>query len=255
MIVIPAIDIKDGRCVRLRQGNMDDATVFADNPADAAARWLAQGAKRLHLVDLNGAFAGEPRNLEAVEAVMAVARGKMRVQLGGGVRDMETVERLLGLGLEAIVIGTAAVKNPKFVEQACAQCPGRVIVGVDALNGMVATDGWGQASEMTAEEVARRFEGMGVSEILYTDIARDGMMQGPNVEATARLARSIDIPVIASGGVAKLDDVARLARLDADGVKAVIVGRALYEGAFDYAQAQKTADSAAANGGASGRKG
>lgn len=241
MIIIPAIDLKDGKCVRLRQGRMEDDTVFDDDPVAVAKRWLEQGARRIHLVDLDGAFAGVPKNRDIVNAICE-ASGDVPVQIGGGIRSIETAQAYLDAGIEYLIIGTLAVKQPEFVDQLCREFPGHVIVGLDANDGFVATDGWAEASSVTAVSLAQRFENVGVSAIVYTDISRDGMMQGVNTEATAALADAVNIPIIASGGVASIADIESLGRERARGIQGAIVGRALYDGAIDLAAAQQLAD-------------
>src|SRR5512137_2462075 len=235
MIVIPAIDLKEGKCVRLEQGLMDRDTVFNDNPAAQARAWQDQGAELLHIVDLDGAFAGEPKNRAAIEAIVKAIT--IPSQLGGGIRDIATIEAYLSLGLSRVIIGTAAQRNPELVKDACSRFPGRIVVGIDARNGMVAVQGWAEVTGVTAVELARRFEGYGVSAIIYTDISRDGMMQGPNIEATKSLAEAISIPVIASGGVSSLKDIENLMAVEAAGISGVITGKAIYTGALDLAAA------------------
>lgn len=242
MLIIPAIDLKDGKCVRLRQGRMDDDTVFDENPVAVAERWLAQGARRIHLVDLDGAFAGEPRNAEVVRNI-CTACGDIPVQIGGGIRTVETAQAYIDAGIRYLIIGTLAVKEPAFVDQLCTLFPDHVIVGLDANEGFVATDGWAEASTVTAVSLAQRFENVGVSAIVYTDISRDGMMQGVNTEATAALADAVSIPIIASGGVSTIDDIESLGKHIHRGISGAIVGRALYEGTLDLAAAQTLADS------------
>lgn len=241
MLIIPAIDLKDGACVRLKQGRMEDDTVFSDDPIGVAAQWVAQGARRLHLVDLNGAFAGEPVNGEIVRAI-ATRWPQLPVQIGGGIRSLETIEAYVRAGVSYVILGTKAVKEPSFVRDACKAFPGRVIVGIDAKDGWVATDGWAEVSSVQAVDLARQFKADGISAIVYTDIARDGMMQGVNVEATAKLARDSGLPIIASGGVTNLDDIRGLLRVRGDGVIGTITGRAIYEGTLDLAEAQALAD-------------
>ena len=241
MLVIPAIDLKDGKCVRLRQGRMDDETIFSDNPVDVASQWVEQGARRLHLVDLNGAFDGEPVNGEIVRDI-ARAFPDLPIQIGGGIRTLETIQTYLDAGVDYVIIGTKAVKEPEFVTQACEQFPGHIIVGIDAKDGMVATHGWAEVSEVTAIDCAKRFESDGVDAIVYTDISRDGMMQGVNVEATLNLAKAIRIPVIASGGVTNMEDIKRLVPVAKDGILGAITGRAIYEGTLDLQEAQAYAD-------------
>ncbi|MEJ2679932.1 MAG: 1-(5-phosphoribosyl)-5-[(5-phosphoribosylamino)methylideneamino]imidazole-4-carboxamide isomerase [Gammaproteobacteria bacterium] len=232
MWVIPAIDMKDGKCVRLRQGRMDEATVFSDSPVAVAEHWMSLGAERLHVVDLDGAFAGKPVHDEAVKAIVESAAG-MTIQVGGGIRTLDAAEAYLQLGVDYIIIGTQAVKEPDFVDAACRQFPGKIMVGLDAVNGQVAVQGWAELSEQPVTELAKRFEQSGISAIIYTDILRDGMMGGVNLEATAALARAVSIPVIASGGVSQLSDIEALMPLTADGVAGVITGRAIYEGGLD----------------------
>ncbi len=241
MLIIPAIDLKDGKCVRLRQGRMDDDTVFDDNPVDVAMRWLKEGARRIHLVDLDGAFAGEPRNAGVVREICK-ACGDVPVQIGGGIRSVETAAAYIDAGVQYLIIGTLAVKQPEFVDELCQSFPGHVIVGLDANDGFVATEGWAEASTVTAVSLAKRFEGVGVSAIVYTDISRDGMMQGVNTEATAALADAVNIPIIASGGVTNIDDIDALGKECHRGISGAIVGRALYEKTIDLAQAQALAD-------------
>lgn len=242
MIVIPAIDLKDGACVRLRQGVMDDSTVFSDDPVAVAAQWVEQGAKRLHLVDLNGAFAGEPVNGEVVTAI-AKKYPELPIQIGGGIRSLETIEFYLNAGVNFVIIGTKAVKEPEFVKEACKAFPGTIIVGLDAKDGYVATDGWAEVSNVKATELAKQFANDGVSSIVYTDIARDGMMQGVNVEATVEMAKASPIPVIASGGITNMEDIRALADVQQSGIMGAITGRAIYEGTLNMAEAQAYCDS------------
>ncbi|MBB3231682.1 1-(5-phosphoribosyl)-5-[(5-phosphoribosylamino)methylideneamino]imidazole-4-carboxamide isomerase [Halomonas stenophila] len=241
MLVIPAIDLKDGKCVRLKQGRMDDATTYGDDPVAMAARWVEAGARRLHLVDLNGAFEGEPINGEAVTAI-ARAYPELPIQIGGGIRSAATIEHYLEAGVSQVIIGTKAVKEPAFVTEMCRAFPGHVIVGLDARDGFVATDGWAEVSKIKATDLAKRFADDGVSSIVYTDIARDGMMGGVNVEATAELARQGGLPVIASGGVTNLDDLRALIAAGEPGILGAITGRAIYEGSLDVAEAQALCD-------------
>jgi phosphoribosylformimino-5-aminoimidazole carboxamide ribotide isomerase len=241
MLIIPAIDLKDGQCVRLRQGLMEDSTVFSDEPVAVARRWVEAGCRRLHLVDLNGAFAGEPVNGEVVMAI-AAAYPELPIQIGGGIRSLETIEHYVKAGVSYVILGTKAVKEPEFVAQACAAFPGKVIVGLDAKDGLVATDGWAEVSELKATDLAKRFEADGVSSIVYTDIARDGMMQGVNVEATLNMAKASSIPVIASGGITNLDDIRALNAVANQGICGAITGRAIYEGTLDVAEAQRLCD-------------
>ncbi|MBL8377181.1 MAG: 1-(5-phosphoribosyl)-5-[(5-phosphoribosylamino)methylideneamino]imidazole-4-carboxamide isomerase [Burkholderiales bacterium] len=237
MLIIPAIDLKDGRCVRLKQGEMDDATVFAEDPAAMATHWKAQGAKRLHVVDLNGAFAGKPKNEAAIRRIVAAAGDDLPVQLGGGIRDLDTVERCLDDGLTWVIIGTAAVKNPGFLHDACGAFPGHIIVGLDARDGKVATDGWSKLTGHDVIDLAKKFQDYGAEAIIYTDIGRDGMLSGINIEATQRLAQAVTIPVIASGGFSSLKDIKSLKGLEGDGVTGVIAGRAIYDGTLDFKKA------------------
>jgi phosphoribosylformimino-5-aminoimidazole carboxamide ribotide isomerase len=241
MLIIPAIDLKDGQCVRLRQGLMDDSTVYGDDPVSMARRWVDAGARRLHLVDLNGAFAGTPVNGGAVTAI-ARAFPELPIQIGGGIRDVATIEHYLAAGVGYVIIGTKAVKEPAFVSEACRRFPGHIIVGLDAKDGLVATDGWAEVSDVKATELAKRFEQDGVSAIVYTDIARDGMMQGVNVEATVAMARASTIPVIASGGITNMDDIRALQAAASAGISGAITGRAIYEGSLDLAEAQAYCD-------------
>lgn len=245
MLIIPAIDLKDGKCVRLKQGRMDDDTVFGDDPVAMARRWVAAGGRRLHLVDLNGAFAGKPVNGDIVQAIARAFPG-LPIQIGGGIRSLDTIAAYLDAGVSYAIIGTKAVKEPQFVKDACKAFPGHIMVGIDAKNGMVATDGWADVSSVRAVDLARQFRDDGVSAIVYTDIARDGMMQGVNVEETARLARDSGLPVIASGGVTNIDDIHRLMAVAQDGIVGAITGRAIYEGTLDLRAAQQLADAAVA---------
>lgn len=242
MLLIPAIDLKDGQCVRLRQGRMEDTTVFAKDPAEMAQRWVNEGARRLHLVDLNGAFEGKPVNGEVVRSI-AARFPDLPVQIGGGIRDAATVAAYLDAGVQYCIIGTKAVQEPQFVIDLCKQFPGHIIVGIDAKNGMVATDGWAEVSSVSAVDLARQFEQAGVSAIVYTDISRDGMMKGVNVEETAHLAESIAIPVVASGGITNMDDIKALCAVEDKGIMGAILGRSIYEGAIDLGVAQQYVDS------------
>lgn len=243
MQLIPAIDLKNGECVRLKQGLMEQATVFSDRPAQMASHWLNQGARRLHLVDLDGAFAGEPKNFPAISEILAAVSHAIPVQLGGGIRDLATIEKYLNLGLTDVIIGTAAVKNPEFVRQACQEFAGHIIVGLDAKEGMVAIDGWATVTKHHVIDLSKQFENDGVNSIIYTDIGRDGMMSGINIDATVKLAQAVNIPVIASGGLTNLDDVRALCTVAHEGIAGAITGRAIYEGSIDFAQAQQLADS------------
>ena len=235
MLVIPAIDLKEGKCVRLEQGLMDKDTVFNECPASQALEWQNQGAELLHIVDLDGAFAGQPKNRGAIEAIIKAI--SIPAQLGGGIRDIATIESYLSLGLSRVIIGTAAQRNPELVREACARFPGQIVVGIDAKNGLVAVQGWAEVTGITAVELARKFEDCGVSAIIYTDISRDGMLQGPNLEATQVLAKAVSIPVIASGGVSSLDDIRNLMAIESSGVTGVITGKAVYTGAIRLAEA------------------
>ncbi|MEG2359491.1 1-(5-phosphoribosyl)-5-[(5-phosphoribosylamino)methylideneamino]imidazole-4-carboxamide isomerase [Acinetobacter sp.] len=239
MLIIPAIDLKDGKCVRLKQGRMEDDTVFSDDPAATAQHWVNEGARRLHLVDLNGAFAGAPIHKPVVEAI-AKAQPELPIQIGGGIRSLETIEHYLDAGVSFVIIGTKAVKEPEFVEEACKKFAGRIIVGIDAINGMVATDGWANVTEVKAVDLAKRFADAGVSSIVYTDIARDGMMQGVNIEQTVHLAQYSGLPVIASGGVTNMDDIRQLK--GQPGILGAITGRAIYEGTLNLREAQLLLD-------------
>ncbi|MES9946369.1 MAG: 1-(5-phosphoribosyl)-5-[(5-phosphoribosylamino)methylideneamino]imidazole-4-carboxamide isomerase [Candidatus Thiodiazotropha sp.] len=241
MLLIPAIDLKDGQCVRLRQGRMEDDTVFSDNPLEMATRWIDEGARRLHLVDLNGAFAGEPVNGGAIRAI-ANAYPETPIQVGGGIRDEATIEAYLNAGVSYCIIGTQAVKEPAFVSRACKAFPGHVIVGLDAVSGMVAINGWAEITDQDVTGLARRFQDDGVSAIVYTDIGRDGMLSGPNIEATAALANAITTPVIASGGITYIGDIESLCKADTTNIMGAITGRAIYEGTLDLAAGQKLAD-------------
>ncbi len=241
LLIIPAIDIKDGKCVRLRQGRMDDVTVFSDKPLDAAQRWVKAGARRLHLVDLNGARSGKPVNAEVIREIVA-AFPEVPVQVGGGIRDEDTIQTYIDMGVRYVILGTKAVNAPHFVSDVCAEFPGHIIVGLDAKDGKVAIDGWSKLSGHDVIDLAKKFQDDGVDAIVYTDIGRDGMMTGVNVEATVKLANAISIPVIASGGITNLDDIRRLCEVGDAGVVGAITGRAIYEGTLDFAAAQKLAD-------------
>jgi phosphoribosylformimino-5-aminoimidazole carboxamide ribotide isomerase len=242
MLLIPAIDLKDGHCVRLLQGDMSASTTFGENPAAMARRWLDAGARRLHLVDLNGAFAGKPVNEGAVKAILREVDGEIPVQLGGGIRDLDTIERYLDDGISYIILGTAAVKSPGFLKDACSAFGGHIIVGLDAKDGKVATDGWSKLTGHEVVDLARKFEDYGVEGVIYTDIGRDGMLTGINIEATVKLAQSLSIPVIASGGLSDIADIERLCAVEQEGVDGVICGRSIYTGALDFAAAQARAD-------------
>ncbi len=242
MLLIPAIDLKEGKCVRLRQGRMEDDTVFSDDPVAMAGRWVALGAKRLHLVDLDGAFAGKPKNAGVIRAITE-AFPDVDVQVGGGIRDEDTIQEYLDAGVRYVIIGTQAVTAPHFVEDVAMEFPGHIIVALDAKGDKVAIDGWSKLSRHNVVELAQRFENDGVEAILYTDISRDGMLEGVNVAATARLAEAIHIPVIASGGIRSLDDIRALGAVADKGIMGAITGRAIYEGTLDFAEALKLAES------------
>ena len=241
MIIIPAIDLKDGKCVRLRQGGMDDVTVFSDDPVEIADRWVEAGARRIHIVDLDGAASGVPQHTELVHAITS-AYPDVPVQVGGGIRDEDTVQTYLDAGVQYVIIGTKVVSAPHFVNDLCLEFPGHIIVGLDARDGKVAIDGWSKLSHHDVIDIARHLESDGVAAIVFTDISRDGMMGGLNVEATVELAGAIHIPVIASGGVKSEDDIKRLCECDEEGIIGVIVGRALYEKAIDLQHAQQLVD-------------
>ncbi|MBY6347454.1 1-(5-phosphoribosyl)-5-[(5-phosphoribosylamino)methylideneamino]imidazole-4-carboxamide isomerase [Providencia rettgeri] len=242
MLLIPAIDLKDGRCVRLRQGDLDDATIFSDDPAKIATQWLEQGARRLHLVDLNGAFAGKPKNGEAIKSIIAAIDGEIPIQIGGGIRDLDTIERYLDAGMTYVIVGTAAVKSPGFLQDACTAFPGSIIVGLDARDGKIATDGWSKLTRHDVLDLAKKFEDYGCESIIYTDIGRDGMLTGVNIEATVKLSQHVKIPVIASGGVTNLKDIEDLCAVEHEGIEGVILGRSIYEGTLNFAEAQTFAD-------------
>ena len=244
MLIIPAIDLKDGRCVRLKQGDMASATVFSDDPVAMAKHWSAQGAQRLHVVDLNGAVAGKPKNEKVIRQIIAVA-GEMEIELGGGIRDLDTIESYLDAGVSFVVIGTAAVKNPGFLSDACYAFPGHIIAGLDAKEGKVAVEGWSKLTGHDVIDLAKKYEEYGVEALIYTDIGRDGMMSGVNIEATLKLAQAIKTPIIASGGLNGIPDVEAIcAKLVPEGVIGAIAGRALYEGKLDLRKAQAAADQA-----------
>ncbi len=242
MLIIPAIDLKDGHCVRLKQGLMEDATVFSEDPGAMARHWVDQGGKRLHLVDLNGAFAGKPVNEDAIKAIVQAVGNDIPIQLGGGIRDLETIERYLDNGISYVIVGTAAVKSPGFLHEACYAFPGQIMVGLDAKDGKVAVDGWSKLTGHDVIDLAKKFEDYGVEAVVYTDIGRDGMLTGVNIEATVALAQALTIPVVASGGVTNLDDVRRLVEVESEGVMGAITGRAIYEGTLNFTEAQALAD-------------
>jgi phosphoribosylformimino-5-aminoimidazole carboxamide ribotide isomerase len=241
MILIPAIDLKDGLCVRLRQGIMEDNTVFSDNPVEVAGKWFSAGARRLHLVDLNGAFEGKPVNGEIIKEITK-NYPHLPVEIGGGIRDIHTVEAYIDAGISYVIIGTQAVKKPEFVTELCKEFPGHVIVGLDANEGKVAINGWAEESEFDVIDLAKRFEDDGVDSIIYTDIKRDGMMKGVNIESTVKLAQAINIPVIASGGITNLDDIKALCEVASEGISGAITGRAIYEGSLDFQEGQALID-------------
>ncbi len=239
MLVIPAVDIKDGRCVRLLQGKMTAETVFSEDPAAMARRWAAEGAKQIHLVDLNGAVDKRPQNLAAIRSI--VENIDVPVQVGGGIRNMETLTMYLDLGVSKVVIGSEAVRNPVLVKEAARRFPGQIVVGIDAREGMVAIEGWTETTRLKAADLARQFENCGVTAVNFTDIQRDGMCTGPNISATKELAESVTIPVVASGGVSRVDDIKALAKIQPSGVIGVIVGRALYDGSLSLSEAMAAA--------------
>jgi len=242
MVIIPAIDLKDGKCVRLKQGVMKSATVFSDDPGDMARRWSEQGARRLHVIDLNGAAAGRPRNAQAIKAITTAMGDKIPIQLGGGIRDLDTIESYLDQGISYVIIGTAAVKTPGFLHDACTAFPGHVLVALDAKDGKVAVDGWSKMTGHDVFDLAKKFEDYGVEAVIYTDIGRDGMLSGVNIDATVALARQLMVPVIASGGITNLDDVKALCAVESEGIVGAITGRAVYQGTLNFAEAQKLAD-------------
>jgi phosphoribosylformimino-5-aminoimidazole carboxamide ribotide isomerase len=242
MLIIPAIDLKDGHCVRLKQGDMSDATVFSEDPGAMAKQWLAQGARRLHVVDLNGAAAGKPKNQPAIRAIVQAVGTELPVQLGGGIRDLDTIEAYIDAGISYIVIGTAAVKTPGFLQEACTAFQGHIIVALDAKDGKVAVDGWSKMTGHDVVDLAKKFEDYGVEAVIYTDIGRDGMLTGVNIEATVALARQLNVPVIASGGITDLEDVKKLCAVEAEGITGAITGRAVYQGTLDFKAAQTLAD-------------
>ena len=242
MLIIPAIDLKDGKCVRLKQGVMEDATIFSEDPGAMAAQWVKQGARRLHVVDLNGAAAGKPKNEAAIKAILAAVGDRIPVQLGGGIRDLDTIERYIDSGISYVIIGTAAVKTPGFLHDACTAFTGHVMVALDAKDGKVAVDGWSKMTGHDVIDLAKKFEDYGSEAIIYTDIGRDGMLTGVNIKATVELARQLSVPVIASGGITDLEDVKALCKVESEGIVGAITGRAVYQGTLDFAAAQKLAD-------------
>ena len=244
MLIIPAIDLKDGRCVRLKQGDMDSATIFSDDPVTMARHWAAQGARRLHIVDLNGAVAGKPKNEKVIREMIAAVGETLPIQLGGGIRDLDTIESYIDAGVGYVIIGTAAVKNPGFLHDACYAFPGHIIVGLDAKDGKVAVEGWSKMTGHDVVDLGKKFEDYGAEALVYTDIGRDGMLTGVNVEATLRLAQAIRTPIIASGGLNSVKDVQAVCKLVPEGIVGAIAGRALYEGKLDFKKAQAAADKA-----------
>jgi phosphoribosylformimino-5-aminoimidazole carboxamide ribotide isomerase len=242
MLIIPAIDIKEGRCVRLKQGDMGDATVFSEDPVAMARQWLALGARRLHVVDLNGATSGKPKNESVIRSITEAVGEELPIQLGGGIRDLDTIENYLDVGVRYVVIGTAAVKNPGFLKDACTAFAGHVMVALDARDGKVAVEGWSKMTGHDVLDLARKFEDYGVESIIYTDIGRDGMLSGINIDSTVKLARQLRTPVIASGGVTHLGDIEALCKVESEGITGVITGRAIYEGTLDFKEALALAD-------------
>ncbi|TMG92267.1 MAG: 1-(5-phosphoribosyl)-5-[(5-phosphoribosylamino)methylideneamino]imidazole-4-carboxamide isomerase [Betaproteobacteria bacterium] len=242
MLIIPALDIKDGHCVRLKQGKMRDATVFSEDPVGMARHWKAEGARRLHVVDLNGAAAGKPKNESVIRAILQALGDSLPVQLGGGIRDLDTIEHYLDLGVGYIIIGTAAVKNPGFLQDACTAFSGHIIVALDAKDGKVAVEGWSKMTGHDVVDLAKKFQDYGVEAIIYTDIGRDGMLTGVNVDATLKLARELRVPVIASGGLTSVEDIRALCKIESEGINGVITGRAIYQGTLDFKKAQAEAD-------------
>jgi phosphoribosylformimino-5-aminoimidazole carboxamide ribotide isomerase len=249
MLIIPAIDLKDGRCVRLQQGRMDSATVFSDDPVAMARHWSGEGARRLHIVDLNGAIAGRPKNEKVIREMIKAVGEQTPIEIGGGIRDLDTIESYIDAGVAYVIIGTAAVKNPGFLHDACYAFPGHIIAGLDAKDGKVAVEGWSKMTGHDVLDLAKKFEDYGVEALVYTDIGRDGMMTGVNIDATLRLAQGTKIPIIASGGMNSLEDVESVCvRLMPEGVVGAIAGRALYEGKLDFKKAQAAADKATGKG-------
>jgi phosphoribosylformimino-5-aminoimidazole carboxamide ribotide isomerase len=240
MIIIPAIDLKGGQCVRLSQGDMDRATVYSENPAEMAKTWQSMGAQRIHVVDLNGAVSGQPKNRDAIIAIVSAV--SVPVQLGGGIRDIETIKEYFSCGIDRVILGTAAIKNPLFLEESCRAWPGRIIVGIDATDGMVCVQGWTEKTAMSVVDLVKKIEHLPLAAIVFTDIKRDGMLTGPNIESTAQLARSTHIPVIASGGVSRIEDIEALLTAEQSGVSGVIIGRALYTGNLDLRECIRIAE-------------
>ncbi len=248
MLIIPAIDLKDGHCVRLQQGEMDSATIFSDDPVAMARNWAAQGARRLHIVDLNGAVAGKPKNEKVIRDMISAVGDTLPIQLGGGIRDLDTIESYIDAGVAYVIIGTAAVKSPGFLHDACYAFPGHIIVGLDAKDGKVAVEGWSKMTGHDVIDLGKKFEDYGAEALVYTDIGRDGMLTGVNIEATLKLAQSVRIPIIASGGLGSIEDVEAVCKLAPEGIVGAIAGRALYEGKLDFKSAQAAADKAAGKG-------
>jgi phosphoribosylformimino-5-aminoimidazole carboxamide ribotide isomerase len=244
MLIIPAIDLKDGHCVRLQQGEMGSATIFSDDPVAMARNWAGQGARRLHIVDLNGAVAGKPKNEKVIRAMIAAVGDTLPIQVGGGIRDLDTIESYIDAGVAYVIIGTAAVKNPGFLHDACYAFPGHIIVGLDAKDGKVAVEGWSKMTGHDVIDLGKKFEDYGAEALVYTDIGRDGMLTGVNIEATLNLAQAIRIPIIASGGLSSIKDVQAVCKLVSEGIVGAIAGRALYEGKLDFKKAQAAADKA-----------
>ena len=242
MLIIPAIDLKDGKCVRLKQGQMEKSTIFSENPAEMARKWVNLGAQRLHLVDLDGAFAGKPVNESTIKSIVSEVGADIPIQLGGGIRNLDTVEKFIHSGVDSVIIGTAAVTHPGFLHEACFAFPGQIVVGLDAKDGDVAINGWAKLTGHNVIELAQKFEEYGVESIIYTDIGRDGMMSGVNIEATVKLSESLKIPVIASGGVSNLKDIEMLCNVSNIGIRGVITGTAIYEGTLDFKKAQQLAE-------------
>ena len=241
MLIIPAIDLKDGKCVRLKQGQMEKSTIFSENPAEMARKWVNLGAQRLHLVDLDGAFAGKPVNESAIKSIVSEVGADIPIQLGGGIRNLDTVEKFINSGVDSVIIGTAAVTHPGFLHEACFAFPGQIVVGLDAKDGDVAINGWAKLTGHNVIELAQKFEEYGVESIIYTDIGRDGMLSGVNIEATVKLSESLKIPVVASGGVSNIGDIKALCEVANIGIRGVITGTAIYEGTLDFKAAQQLA--------------
>ena len=242
MLIIPAIDLKEGKCVRLKQGLMDQSTIFSEHPAETAKKWFDLGARRLHLVDLDGAFSGKPMNLNAIKEIISEIGQKIPIQLGGGIRSLDTIEKFLDSGLDSVIIGTAAITQPGFLHEACYAFPGQIMVGLDAKDGDVAINGWAKLTGHNVIDLAKKFEEYGVESIIYTDIGRDGMLSGVNIEATVKLTEAVSVPVVASGGVTNLKDIEALCEVSNIGIRGVITGRAIYEGTLNFEEAQQLAD-------------